>query len=95
MPTNIKHDHRFLSLCSAVRQCWQSIGNDILTCAQECGDNDVSNLAAVEACLDANRLTMYPGGDAGKEADAFVSECASQGRYAELERAVAKACSLN
>ena len=93
----VRFDHRFLSLCAAVRQCWQAIGSDAIQAHQECGDPDeaFTNAFAVEMCLDANRLTMYPGGPAGIDADAFVTECSRTGRYDELFKAVCKSCHLN
>lgn len=96
-PVPVRFDHRFLSLCAAVRQCWQSIGSDAIQAHQECGDPDevFTNAFAVEMCLDANRLTVYPGGPAGIDADAFVTECSRTGRYDELFKAVCKSCHLN
>lgn len=92
MPT-IDKDPRFTNLVRAVNSCWQSIGNDIYECAAECGES-VTNEQAVESCLDADRLLMYPGGTSGKEANEFVKELCDAGKYSALNKAVRKACRL-
>ena len=41
----------------AIYECWSQIGHDVLQCAEECGE-DVDNVMALEACLDADRLLL-------------------------------------
>jgi len=84
---------KFIDLKAAVQQCWIYIGSDTEACAQECGER-LTNSAAVEGCLDADRLLMYPGGDLGKRANDYVKEVCSAGGYSALHRALCQRIKL-
>jgi hypothetical protein len=90
---NIKQDPRFKQLCADVWACWQSIGHDV---EQACAEMDerLTNEMAVESCLDADRMRMYPGGLNGAASADFVREMASAGHYRDLKRAVMRECRL-
>jgi hypothetical protein len=90
----VSFDHRYTALCHAVRQCWQAIGNDVLQACEDCGEG-CTNQDAIEACLDADRLTYYPGGAEGKDANEFVRECAGTQHYKDLVQALCKSCHIN
>lgn len=51
----------------AIAQVWNSIGYDINDAAATCGER-VTNTAAVEACIDADRLVAFAR-DAAAEAE--------------------------
>lgn len=94
-PLSIRSDSRFPALCQAVRACWDSIGSDAMQALEQYDpDSPLDNADAVEMCMDADSLLMYPGGAAGKEANSFVRECAGTPRYAELAKALTKSCYL-
>jgi len=41
-----------------VTQVWQQIGYDVMQAVAECGDEELTNEAAIESCLDADRPLM-------------------------------------
>lgn len=88
-----QNDPRFKHLCEMVWQCWGSIGSDLEQAVAESGEQ-WTNAGAVEACLDADRLMVYPGGPEGKAANDYVRSMAEAGHYRELARAVEHRCRL-
>ena len=59
------------SVINAVRAVWNEIGSDSIACAQECGE-DMTNEAALEGVLDADRMTTFGYPDADKEVSALI-----------------------
>lgn len=48
------------TLIHALHATWQAIGSDLLQACAESGE-EPDNEGAVEACLDADRITVYGG----------------------------------
>ena len=92
-PDLIRNDPRFPTLLSNIRQCWQSVGGDTIDACNEC-EQRLTNKTAIETCIDANRLTMYPGGEEGAASDNFVTELCKQGGYTILMKVLKKAIFL-
>ena len=44
------------TVVNAIQSVWQIIGSDCISCAQENGE-EMTNAAAIETCIDADRLT--------------------------------------
>jgi hypothetical protein len=65
---------------------WNAIGNDL-------GDERISNTAAVECCIDADRLSQFAG-EAGRKADAELTRAIEAHGYAKVLRALARAIRL-
>lgn len=75
---------QYSNLRQAIHACWQAIGYDALSAAEQEGES-ITNQDAIEVCLDANYMTMYPGGVKGKEADEYVTHiCNNVGGYEAL-----------
>lgn len=72
----------------AIHTTWQSIGPDLLSCYAEC-DESPDNEAAVEACLDADRIIVYGGKNGHLAQDEFISRISVVGYGAALTEAVA------
>jgi len=78
----MKLDKDFLNVVAGpIQSCWQSIGFD-------CGE--CNNPEAIEACIDANRLAMYPGGEHGRAADAAIHAACTANDYGKVLRFLAK-----
>lgn len=71
-----KHDipKEFLDeLLPAISEVWSQIGQDVLDAARMFGDR-VDNEAAVEACIDANRLSHFGFDEAEKLKTALIKK---------------------
>lgn len=67
-------DNAFLRLVSpGIYAVWNTIGNDVMNCAEECGES-VSNGEAIESCIDADRLAMYGYADANGVIDSAIKD---------------------
>jgi hypothetical protein len=65
-------DHAFLAIVRpAIMSTWNYIGSDSEQLAHECGER-LTNEAALEGCIDANRLASFAG-ENGKRADVLVT----------------------
>lgn len=64
-------DPKFVQLCSDLHACWQSIGEESMTLAEEVGE-DLDNKGALEGAMDADRLTYYPGGARGRASNDYL-----------------------
>jgi hypothetical protein len=57
-----------------IMNVWNSIAGDLDACCEEAGER-MTNAAAIEACIDANRMTQFAssfGKERAKEAEAEV-----------------------
>jgi len=54
----------------AVHSSWQAIGPDFLEACEACGE-ELTNEAAVEGCIDADRIVMYGGKNGQAAQDEF------------------------
>lgn len=86
MPTPIVISN---TLIQAVNAVWNYIGNDLMQCAEECGE-PVTNEEAVESCLDADRMFSQGHKEAQAEFEALVKEHG----YGAVAKAVRKVCNL-
>lgn len=66
-------------LLGAINQTWGAVASDLYEAAAEAGDR-ITNEAAIECCIDANRLAMY-GGKNGKAMDELVTKLIKEHGY--------------
>lgn len=64
-------DSAFLAVQSGIRYVWQMIGHDSLSAAEQAGE-ELDNEAAIEGCIDADRLAGYGHQQAQRLIDAAV-----------------------
>lgn len=67
---------------------WNAIGYDSLA------EGSIPNISAIEGCIDANRLTMFCRGEAGKRAEAELDRAIKAHGYPKVLRALARAITL-
>jgi hypothetical protein len=76
----------------AVRMCWGQIGHEVEALSDECGER-LTNPAAIEGCIDANRLIDL-GGKQGKQADAAVTVACDKYGFPAVMRLLQRHVSL-
>jgi hypothetical protein len=75
-----------------IMHTWNAVGYDAMA------EGRISNLAAVECCIDANRLTSFAYGESGKAAakaaEAEIDRAIAAHGYPKVLRAIGRAISL-
>lgn len=55
-----------------INTVWQSIASDLYAAVEECGES-LSNVGAIESCLDANRPSSFAGAE-GKQVEELMDK---------------------
>lgn len=88
----MKLDQQFIELVRGpILDTWQYIGSDCEQCAAEMGER-LDNEAAIEGCIDANRLTSCAMGDKAKAqaAEAAITEAIKAHKYTKVLKFLSK-----
>ena len=81
----MKLDQDFLAVVKpAICYTWSQIGHDVY----ECGGR-VTNGVAIEACIDADRVSVYGGSDKEKAAK-LITEACTKYAYTTVHRFLCK-----
>jgi hypothetical protein len=76
-------------ITSSITATWSAIGDDVLE-----SQPNIKNLAAIEACVDADRMDTFDGAR-GKQAHELLRQMYAMRGYVQTLRMLAKRISLN